>query len=116
MTDYKEGKAYSYFDSKFLKEVKYHPVNRFQVLYFVGILHSITERVWRKFLNILQDPVLICCVRFFSPYIISKKYDEYRICEYKERKILTNVLHSKGTENSTPLMPIYFCRMIFNDE
>ena len=28
MTDYTEGKAYSYFDSKFLKEVKYHPVKK----------------------------------------------------------------------------------------
>ena len=28
MTDYKEGKAYSYFDSKFLKEVKYHPISK----------------------------------------------------------------------------------------
>ena len=28
MTDYKEGEAYSYFDSKFLKEVKYHPISK----------------------------------------------------------------------------------------
>ena len=27
MTDYKEGKAYSYFDSKWLGEIFYHPIN-----------------------------------------------------------------------------------------
>jgi SAP domain len=27
LTDYKEGKAFSYFDSKWLKEVYYHPVS-----------------------------------------------------------------------------------------
>ncbi|XP_034030131.1 uncharacterized protein LOC117513977 [Thalassophryne amazonica] len=53
LTDYKEGKAYSYFDSKWLKEVYYHPISDNSVYCFLKAdytpsmnIRSLPHRVW----------------------------------------------------------------------
>jgi hypothetical protein len=45
MTDYKEGKAYSYFDSKWLKEVFYHPISTDSQYCFVKAECTPSQRV-----------------------------------------------------------------------
>jgi len=53
LSDYKEGKAYSYFDASWLKEINYHPIDNESLYCFLGSkstpsqnINNIPHEVW----------------------------------------------------------------------
>ena len=58
MTDYKEGEAYSYFDSKFLKEVKYHPISKESPFCILSAYCTPSQKI-----NSTFHTAWVCCIK-----------------------------------------------------